>query len=81
MYLLSLVPRPRPAFRRSVLQATESWAGPGNEASVYYCLQYLDPPRLNIMVIFSNSLAAFWSPQFCRSVVQVMEILIDYIPP
>ena len=34
----SLVPRPRPAFRRlqyqlSVLQATESWAGPGNEAS------------------------------------------------
>ena len=30
----SLVPRPRPAFRRySVLQATKSWAGPGNEAS------------------------------------------------
>ena len=29
----SLVSRPRPAFRRfSVLQATESWAGPGNEA-------------------------------------------------
>ena len=37
---LSLVPRPRPAFRRylivcfSELQATESWAGPGNEATV-----------------------------------------------
>ena len=30
----SLVPRPRPAFRRySVLQATKSWAGPGNEAN------------------------------------------------
>ena len=30
----SLVPRPRPAFRRLqyVLIATESWAGPGNEA-------------------------------------------------
>ena len=33
----SLVPRPRPAFHRlqygfSVLQAIESWAGPGNEA-------------------------------------------------
>ena len=27
----SLVPRPRPAFRR-LLIATESWAGPGNEA-------------------------------------------------
>ena len=32
---VSLVPRPRPAFRRfSVLQATENWAGPGNEAAV-----------------------------------------------
>ena len=37
----SLVPRPRPAFRRlqygkafTVLIATESWAGPGNEAMV-----------------------------------------------
>ena len=29
----SLVPRPRPAPRFSVLQATKSWAGPGNEAS------------------------------------------------
>ena len=30
----SLVTRPRPAFRRllTVLKATESWAGPGNEA-------------------------------------------------
>ena len=30
----SLVPRPRPAFRhlQYVLQVTESWAGPGNEA-------------------------------------------------
>ena len=27
----SLVPRPRPAFLR--LQSTESWAGPGNEAT------------------------------------------------
>ena len=37
--ICSLVPRPRPAFRRLqygteiVLIATESWAGPGNEAS------------------------------------------------
>ena len=32
----SLVPRPRPAFRRLqyVLIATESWAGPGNEATL-----------------------------------------------
>ena len=30
----SLVPRPRPAFRRfSVLQVTESWAEPGYEAT------------------------------------------------
>ena len=29
----SLVPSPRPAFRRfAVWKATESWAGPGNEA-------------------------------------------------
>ena len=38
----SLVPSPRPAFRRfqlvSVLQATESWAGPGNEASFVHGL-------------------------------------------
>ena len=36
----SLVPRPRPAFRRlqygkAVLIATESWAGPGNEATLF----------------------------------------------
>ena len=32
---LSLVLRPRPALRRfSVPQATESWAGPGNDATV-----------------------------------------------
>ena len=33
--LTSLVPRPRPAFRRLqyVLIATESWVGPGNEAT------------------------------------------------
>ena len=30
----SLVPRPCPAFRH--LQATESWAGPGNEATCGY---------------------------------------------
>ena len=30
---ISLVPRSRPAFHRfSVLQATKSWAGPGNKA-------------------------------------------------
>ena len=45
----SLVPRPRPAFRRlqygtvlqatesTVLQVTESWAGPGNEARTSSC--------------------------------------------
>ena len=33
---LSLVPRPRPAFHHfAVLLATESWAGPGNKATVY----------------------------------------------
>ena len=33
---LSHVPRPRQAFRCfAVLQATESWVGPGNEATVY----------------------------------------------
>ena len=31
MYLLSLVPRPCPAFRY-LLQMIESWAGPGNKA-------------------------------------------------
>ena len=41
----SLVPRPRPAFRRflyglSVLKATESWAGPGNEATLTSDLMY-----------------------------------------
>ena len=29
----SLVPRPRPAFPYC-MQATESWAGPGNEARI-----------------------------------------------
>ena len=44
----SLVPRPRPAFRRcyiSVLQGTENWAGPGNEATSHVHVALLLEPH------------------------------------
>ena len=41
----SLVPRPRPAFRRLQygLIMTESWVGPGNEAILWYVLEFCEP--------------------------------------
>ena len=40
--LSSLIPRPRPAFRhfQYVLQVTESWEGPGNEATTEHMFTY-----------------------------------------
>ena len=60
--LVSLVPRPRPAFRRlqygkawTVLIATESWAGPGNEAKAWSsCV--LKPRRMQSPILTALAL-------------------------
>ena len=51
----SLVPRPRPAFRCLQAQtATESWAGPGNKATL--TLQGTKPKPQNQLLLFALTL-------------------------
>ena len=58
---VSLVPRPRPTFRSfSVLQATESWAGAGNEATVsrdYLSSCFIFCPRLTSLCSFCSAVS------------------------
>ena len=58
---LTLVPRPRPTFRScSVLQATESWVGPGNEATVsqdYLSSCFIFCPRLTSLCSFCSAVS------------------------
>ena len=54
----TLVPRPRPGFRS---QATESWAGPGNEATVsrvYFSSCFIVCPRLTSLCSFCSAVSA-----------------------
>ena len=47
LYLASF-PGPCAAFGCTKEQATKSWAGPGNETTLYLCFEYLSADFINI---------------------------------
>ena len=51
MQLASLVPRLSPRVNENVLEVTESWAGPGNEASSSHLIGWV---RVNLGCCYGN---------------------------